>query len=91
MERQTNKSAGRQLGLWRNGSASDSRSEGWAFESLWPHLHLTQQERSRIDRCIYSGPWQHAGAGHVRGFECRNFWAAFETGDAITRATQRPW
>ena len=25
-------------GLWRNGSASDSRSEGWEFESLWPHL-----------------------------------------------------
>ena len=23
-------------GLWRNGSASDSRSDGWAFESLWP-------------------------------------------------------
>jgi hypothetical protein len=27
-----------QEGLWRNGSASDSRSEGWAFESLWPHF-----------------------------------------------------
>ena len=27
-------------GPWRNGSASDSRSEGWAFESLWPHFHL---------------------------------------------------
>ena len=25
-------------GLWRNGSASDSRSEGWEFKSLWPHL-----------------------------------------------------
>ena len=25
-------------GLWRNGSASDSRSEGWDFESLWPHM-----------------------------------------------------
>ena len=24
-------------GLWRNGSASDSRSEGWEFETLWPH------------------------------------------------------
>lgn len=29
------------LGLWRNGSASDSRSEGWEFESLWPHILLT--------------------------------------------------
>ena len=27
-------------GVWRNGSASDSRSEGWEFESLCPqHLH----------------------------------------------------
>ena len=24
------------MGLWRNGSASDSRSEGWELESLWP-------------------------------------------------------
>ena len=30
----------RQQGPWRNGSASDSRSEGWEFESLWPHLSL---------------------------------------------------
>ena len=27
-----------QKGLWRNGSASDSRSEGWEFESLWPQV-----------------------------------------------------
>ena len=26
------------MGVWRNGSASDSRSEGWEFESLCPHL-----------------------------------------------------
>ena len=25
-------------GVWRNGSASDSRSEGWEFESLCPHI-----------------------------------------------------
>ena len=25
------------LGVWRNGSASDSRSEGWEFESLCSH------------------------------------------------------
>ncbi len=25
-------------GVWRNGSASDSRSEGWVFESLYPHF-----------------------------------------------------
>ena len=28
-------------GLWRNGSASDSRSEGWEFESLWPHFAVS--------------------------------------------------
>ena len=27
-----------QAGVWRNGSASDSRSEGWEFESLCPHF-----------------------------------------------------
>ena len=27
-------------GVWRNGSASDSRSEGWEFESLCPHFQL---------------------------------------------------
>ena len=26
------------LGVWRNGSASDSRSEGWEFESLCPQF-----------------------------------------------------
>ena len=26
-----------QSGVWRNGSASDSRSEGWEFDSLCPH------------------------------------------------------
>ena len=28
----------RSQGVWRNGSASDSRSEGWEFESLCPHF-----------------------------------------------------
>ena len=26
------------VALWRNGSASDSRSEGWVFESLWGQI-----------------------------------------------------
>ena len=26
------------MALWRNGSASDSRSEGWVFESLWGQM-----------------------------------------------------
>ena len=28
-------------GVWRNGSASDSRSEGWEFESLCPHFSVS--------------------------------------------------
>ena len=33
-------------GVWRNGSASDSRSEGWEFESLCPHFfaHVIVQQ-----------------------------------------------
>ena len=31
---------GTSKGLWRNGSACDSRSQGWEFESLWPHAEL---------------------------------------------------
>ena len=27
-------------GAWRNGSASDSRSEGWEFKSLCPHSYF---------------------------------------------------
>ena len=27
------------MGVWRNGSSSDSRSEGWEFESLCLHFH----------------------------------------------------
>ena len=34
-----------QSGVWRNGSASDSRSEGWEFESLCPHLCLAGVSR----------------------------------------------
>ena len=42
-------------GLWRNGSASDSRSEGWAFESLWPHLtNFITHQQPRTKQEIYS-------------------------------------
>ena len=40
-------------GLWRNGSASDSRSEGWEFESLWPHFaesHICCQRFSNNEK-----------------------------------------
>ena len=35
-----------QQGLWRNGSAFDSRSEGWEFESLWPHFRVVRLLRA---------------------------------------------
>ena len=36
------------LALWRNGSASDSRSEGWGLESLWGHVILHGPAGSEI-------------------------------------------
>ena len=39
---------GDQLGVWRNGSASDSRSEGWEFESLCPQDELQREMNSEI-------------------------------------------
>ena len=35
-------------GVWRNGSASDSRSEGWEFESLCPHFCSVSDGRQRM-------------------------------------------
>ena len=40
------------MGLWRNGSASDSRSEGWEFESLWPHFFCSMLDLSLWITCI---------------------------------------
>ena len=33
-------------GAWRNGRASDSRSEGWEFESLCSHLDMLGEARA---------------------------------------------
>ena len=47
-------------GLWRNGSASDSRSDGWAFESLWPQVLRHKQNvlvRKLKKSVIISGEW----------------------------------
>ena len=44
-------------GLWRNGSASDSRSEGWEFESLWPHITCGLGARRTSQEAL---PWQGA-------------------------------
>ena len=42
------------LGVWRNGSASDSRSEGWEFESLCPHFLVGGFER--VSKCVLAWP-----------------------------------
>ena len=50
-----------QKGLWRNGSASDSRSEGWEFESLWPQMmHRMLQQAVLSGRYVVANgypPW----------------------------------
>ena len=40
---------------WRNGSASDSRPEGWGFKSLWVHSFASRAplaERSAVNRQV---------------------------------------
>ena len=37
---------------WRNGSALDSKSKGWGFESLWGHL-LQNGALGRIRTCAH--------------------------------------
>ena len=50
-------------GVWRNGSASDSRSEGWEFESLCPHCcrsgtcSLVALLAPCIGACVFSRVW----------------------------------
>ena len=39
---------GEATGVWRNGSASDSRSEGWEFESLCPHISKVKNAVSSV-------------------------------------------
>ena len=50
-----------QQGLWRNSSASDSRSEGWEFESLWPQsMHRKLQQVALSGRSVVAKgflPW----------------------------------
>jgi hypothetical protein len=55
-------------GLWRNGSASDSRSEGWEFESLWPHFPVQSQDdadMNAVEQHLCDSPlvsfWMQAG------------------------------
>ena len=60
-------------GIWRNGSASDSRSEGWEFESLCPHMLCAGRLRQRAGffrvwniRCsIHKDEWTSSELRHI--------------------------
>ena len=66
---------------WRNGSASDSKSEGWGFESLWRHARYffffalpSTFPRGCTDRGTKSStPWRNGSASDSKsegwGFE----------------------
>ena len=49
-------------GLWRNGSASDSRSAGWGLGSLWPHFSFrdaaVMQGFLLFNALLLPLPWQ---------------------------------
>ena len=60
------------MGVWRNGSTSDSRSEGWEFESLCLHLHLDASLTfaSHVQSCSISpAPFRVDGACEVSHFQ----------------------
>ena len=44
----------RLTGVWRNGSASDSRSEGWEFESLCPHFLCPHHAHELLARSCHA-------------------------------------
>ena len=81
------------MGLWRNGSASDSRSEGCELESLWPQtaVHmpgLRLQGKLRTQRCIGRCGISVAERGRS---PCLPGVAGFGFGPlAITRGTLQP-
>ena len=81
------------MGLWRNGSAPDSRSEGWELESLWPQtaVHmpaLRLQGKLRTQRCIGRCGISVAERGRS---PCLPGVAGFGFGPlAITRGTLQP-
>ena len=43
-------------GLWCNGSASDSISEGWEFGSLCPHVRMTSTVSGFVELLAMSSP-----------------------------------
>ena len=57
-------------GVWRNGSASDSRSEGWEFESLCPQpVSAPQHLASRTQRArvgVTASLWHTGSASDSR-------------------------
>ena len=54
-----------QAGLWRNGSASDSRSEGWELESLWPHFTCFNALWTLTHALARDAQWYVTDGGHI--------------------------
>ncbi len=61
---------------WRNGSASDSRPEGWGFKSLWVHSLASRAplaERSAVNRQVL-GSIPSGGVLFLAGEAAAYFW-----------------
>ena len=61
---------------WRNGSASDSRPEGWGFKSLWVHSLASRAplaERSAVNRQVL-GSIPSGGVLFLAGEPAAYFW-----------------
>ena len=63
------------MGVWRKGSAPDSRSEGWEFESFWPHDYIQCPLLSTLySTCASeSNPWHFIIHGCVELMLAQHF------------------
>ena len=66
------------LGVWRHGSASDSRSEGWEFESLCPHFSLPLLPYARFPH----DPWLGRLGGRMASSDPRTLGSLCASGHA---------
>ena len=81
-------------GVWRDGSASDSRSEGWEFESLCPHFASVSKvcHCRKIDLMLTS--LQIAGFAHPqhRNSSCLCIcWYACDARTSSVLSSRCPW
>ena len=69
---------------WRNGSALDSKSKGWGFESLWAHF---------LADSIMAGQWSSgmilASGARGRGFDSPLAPFAFKAAASVAQLVER--